>query len=134
MCGRVYEIYTVEELQSRYLTETPITTLNVTPVYNLCPTQDSPVLWVVSGARRFDRMRWQLVPATEPAFTTTLSTINARSETVFKSQLYRDLIIRQRCIVPISGMPHSAYAILCRAPDYAESVSQHLQFPSKSQA
>src|SRR5207244_5810244 len=95
MCGRVYEIYTVEELQSRYLTEPAVTPLNVTPVYNLCPTQDSPVLRVVSAARRFDRMRWQLVPSTEPAFTTTLSTINARSEPVFKSRLYRDLISRQ---------------------------------------
>jgi putative SOS response-associated peptidase YedK len=48
-------------------------------------------------------MRWQLVPATEPAFTTKLSTINARSETVFSSPLYRNLIVRQRCIVPLSG-------------------------------
>jgi putative SOS response-associated peptidase YedK len=53
--------------------------------------------------RQFDRMRWQLVPATEPAFTTKLSTINARSETVFKSSLYRNLVLRQRCIVPFSG-------------------------------
>ena len=48
-------------------------------------------------------MRWQLVPTTEPAFTTKLSTINARSERVFESRLYRGLVIRQRCIVPLSG-------------------------------
>jgi len=36
-------------------------------------------------------------------FTTTLSTINARSEGVFQSRLYRDLVIRQRCILPLSG-------------------------------
>jgi len=48
-------------------------------------------------------MRWQLVPAAEPTFATKLSTINARSETVFKSPLFRDLILRQRCIVPLSG-------------------------------
>src|SRR5262245_39453945 len=48
-------------------------------------------------------MRWQLVPATEPAFATKLSTINARSETVFESRLYRDLVVRQRCILPLSG-------------------------------
>ena len=48
-------------------------------------------------------MRWQLVPVTEAAFTTKLSTINARSETVFQSRLYRDLVVRQRAIIPISG-------------------------------
>jgi putative SOS response-associated peptidase YedK len=99
----VYEVYTEQELQGRYLSEPPFLPLALQPVYNLCPTQDSPVLRVVDGTRRIERMRWQLVPATEPIFNTKLSTINARSETVFKSRLYRDVIIRQRCLVPISG-------------------------------
>jgi putative SOS response-associated peptidase YedK len=103
MCGRAYETYTDEELYVRYLSKTPRTPLALSPIYNLCPTQDSPVLRLVSGERQFDVMRWQLVPATEPAFTTKLSTINARSETVFETRLYRDLVIRQRCIVPLSG-------------------------------
>lgn len=103
MCGRAYETYTDEELYVRYLSKTPPTPLGLSPIYNLCPTQDSPVLRLVSGERQFDVMRWQLVPATEPAFTTKLSTINARSETVFETRLYRDLVIRQRCIVPLSG-------------------------------
>jgi putative SOS response-associated peptidase YedK len=103
MCGRAYETYTDEELYFRYLSKRPLTSLALLPIYNLCPTQNSPVLRLVSGERQFDQMRWQLVPATEPAFTTKLSTINARSETVFKSRLYRDLVIRQRCIVPLNG-------------------------------
>jgi putative SOS response-associated peptidase YedK len=80
-----------------------VTPLQLTPIYNLCATQDSPVLRLADGERRFELMRWQLVPSTEPAFTTKLSTINARSETVFESRLYRDLVVRQRCIVPLSG-------------------------------
>jgi len=55
--------------------------------------QNSPVLRVVAGERQFDQMRWQLVPAPKPAFTTKLSTINASSESVFDSRLYRDLVI-----------------------------------------
>jgi putative SOS response-associated peptidase YedK len=102
MCGRVYQTYTDAELSFRYLNSDPIT-FEFLPVYNLCPTQDSPVLRLVDRERQFDLMRWQLVPATEPAFSTKLSTINARSETVFASRLYRDLVIRQRCIIPISG-------------------------------
>jgi len=103
MCGRAYETYSDEELYFRYLSKRPLTPLVLSPIYNLCPTQNSPVLRLVNGERQFDQMRWQLVPEREPAFTTKLSTINARSETVFRSRLYRDLVIRHRCIVPLSG-------------------------------
>ena len=114
MCGRAYETYTDEELYFRYLSKRPVTPLALLPMYNLCPTQNSPVLRLVAEERQFDQMRWQLVPATEPAFKTRLSTINAKSETVFQSRLYRDLVVRQRCIVPLSGMPHSAYRLAGR--------------------
>src|SRR4051794_20010276 len=103
MCGRVYQTYTDEELSFRYLGRPILVPLGLSPIYNLCPTQISPIVRWVDGDRQFEQMRWQLVPATEPAFTTKLSTINARSETVFKSRLYRDLIGSQRCIVPLSG-------------------------------
>jgi putative SOS response-associated peptidase YedK len=103
MCGRAYETYTDEELHFQYLSKRPLIRLQFTPIYNLCPTQDSPVLLLNNGAREFEVMRWQLIPATEPAFTTKLSTINARSETVFASRLYGDVVVRQRCIVPLSG-------------------------------
>ena len=103
MCGRVYQTYSDEELYFRYLNQRPANFLDWSPVYNLCPTQDSPIVRVVLGELQIDRMRWQLVPATEPAFSTKLSTINARSEGIFVRPLYRDLIVRQRCIVPISG-------------------------------
>src|SRR5437870_12941704 len=101
MCGRAYETYSDEELYVRYLSKRPLTPVTLLPIYNLCPTQTSPVLRLVGPERQFDQMRWQLVPSLEPTFTTKLSTINARSETVFKSRLYRDLIVRQRRIEPI---------------------------------
>ncbi len=103
MCGRVFQIYTEEQLVGRYLPDHSETELNLQPVFNLCPTMDSPVLKVLGGNRQITRMRWQLVPSTEPVFATKLSTINARGESVFESRLYRDLVVRQRCIVPISG-------------------------------
>ena len=102
MCGRAYETYTDEELYFRYRSSRS-TLKSRSSVYNLCPTMNSPVLRIVSEERQFDEMRWQLVPSFEPAFTTRLSTINARSEGVFQSRLYRNLVIRQRCIVPLSG-------------------------------
>ena len=103
MCGRAYETYTDEELYFQYLNKRPLKLLQFTPVYNLCPTQDSPVLRLVEGERQFDRMRWQLVPNWEPAFSTKLTTINAKSETVFDSPLFQELVSRQRAVVPFSG-------------------------------
>jgi putative SOS response-associated peptidase YedK len=100
MCGRIFEIYTSDDLAVRYDVEVPV---EVAPTYNLCPTEESPVVRVAEASRIVERMRWQLVPGIEPAFSTKLSTINARSEGVFTSRLYGPLISRQRCIVPISG-------------------------------
>ena len=103
MCGRAYETYTDEELYFQYLNKRPLTPIPFAPVYNLCPTQNSPVLRLAAGQRQFEEMRWQLVPGWEPAFATKLSTINAKSETVFDSRVFGSLVVRQRCIVPLSG-------------------------------
>src|SRR5262249_41517936 len=77
--------------------------IDFTPIYNLCPTQSTVVVRLVDGERQFEEMRWQLVPDWEPAFTTKLSTINAKSETVFDSSLFGALVLSQRCIIPLSG-------------------------------
>jgi len=103
MCGRAYKTYTEEELYFQYLSKRPLNLIDFTPVYNLCPTQNTVVVRIVDGERRLEEMRWQLVPDFEHAFTTKLSTINAKSETVFESRLFADLVVHQRCIVPLSG-------------------------------
>jgi putative SOS response-associated peptidase YedK len=103
MCGRSYATYTEDELYFRYLNRRPLTLLNLSPVYNLCPTMDSPVLRLVQGERQFDLMHWQLIPHWEPTFRTKLSTINAKSEGIFTSNLYGELVLRKRCIIPLGG-------------------------------
>jgi putative SOS response-associated peptidase YedK len=103
MCGRAYETYTADELYFQYLNKRPLNLKPFKPNYNMSPTQQSPVLRLIDGARQFDEMRWQLVPRWEKEFKTKISTINAKSETVFESRLYKGLIVRQRCIIPLSG-------------------------------
>jgi putative SOS response-associated peptidase YedK len=103
MCGRAYKTYTEEELYFQYLSKRPLNLIGFEPVYNLCPTQTTLVLRIADGERLFEEMRWQLVPNFEPAFSTKLSTINVKSETVFESPLFGPLVVQQRCIVPISG-------------------------------
>ena len=104
MCGRAYETYTNGELAVRYIRGTlPAGIPQLEPIYNLCPTMNSPVLRVVNGERAFTMMYWQLIPYWEPAFKTRLSTINARSEGIFNSTTFKDIVVRRRCIVPLSG-------------------------------
>src|SRR5215469_4902541 len=104
MCGRAYETYTNEELSLRYIRgKPPVGIPHLEPTYNLCPTMHSPVLRITDGKMAFKLMYWQLIPYWEPAFTTQLSTINSCSETIFTSGLFKDLVVRRRCIVPVSG-------------------------------
>src|SRR5262249_40444405 len=60
MCGRVYQTYTEEEFCFQYLNKRPLVPLKFTPVYNLCPTQNSPVLRLIDSERQFDEMRLQI--------------------------------------------------------------------------
>ena len=95
--------HTADELYFQYLNKRPLNLKPLKPNFNMCPTQDSPVLRLIEGTRQFDEMRWQLVPRWEKEFKTKISTINAKSETVFESRLYKSLVVRQRCIIPLSG-------------------------------
>ena len=49
MCGRAYKTYTEEELYLQYLSKRPLNLIDFTPVYNLCPTQNTVVLRLVDG-------------------------------------------------------------------------------------
>src|SRR5215831_15817857 len=99
MCGRAYSTYSAEELYFHFLNRKPITgeDLPFRPNFNMAPTQDMPVLRLTDGSRKFDVMKWGLVPEWSPEFSTKLSTINAKSETVFESKLYKKAVQQRRC-------------------------------------
>lgn len=106
MCGRAYETFTEEELAMRYLNRKASQIPKIpalSPNYNFCPTQNAPVVRQVDGERQVDLFHWQLIPPWEPEFKTRLSTINAKSETIFESRLYKGIVTKRRCIVPLSG-------------------------------
>lgn len=103
MCGRAYSTYTDSEIAIRYLNKKRVEIPKFGPNYNLAPTQDALVLRNIEGEKAFDLFRWQFVPPYEPEFKTKLSTINAKSETIFESRLYKSAIVQRRCIVPLSG-------------------------------
>lgn len=71
--------------------------------YNVAPTQPIPVVIVDQGARRFQLMRWGLIPSwvKDPRQFSLL--INARAETVRDKPAFRNAIKRRRCLVPADG-------------------------------
>jgi putative SOS response-associated peptidase YedK len=72
------------------------------PRYNIAPGQD--VLCVIrNGERRFDPLRWGLIPfwAKDPAIGNRL--INARAETVAEKPSFRNAFAKRRCLVVADG-------------------------------
>lgn len=95
MCGR-YSIYAIEQQLAAYGFRTP---KNFKPRYNAAPSEQLPVI-TEDGT---EYMRWGLIPSFSKAFSTTYSTINARSEGIEKSRLYGRLLKDHRCLIPANS-------------------------------
>lgn len=102
MCGR-YTLSTPADLLGDLfeLEEVP----QLLPRFNIAPTQEAPVLRVLSsGAKRqLELLRWGLVPfwAKDPAIGNRM--INARAESVGEKPAFRNSFKRRRCLVLADG-------------------------------
>jgi putative SOS response-associated peptidase YedK len=76
---------------------------NFPPRYNVAPTQPVPVVLLDHGARRFQLMRWGLLPAWVKDPRTFSLVINARAETVLDKSAFRNAMQRRRCLLPADG-------------------------------
>ena len=100
MCGRFTFDIPPELLAAIFgLREVP----ELTPSYNVAPTQQVAVVRQVSDHNSLKLMKWGLVPpwSKDPAIGSQM--INARSETVAEKPSFRHAIMYRRCIVPASG-------------------------------
>ena len=100
MCGR----YTLGVPPSRIaeifdLLDVP----ELTPRFNIAPTQLAPVVRMRESRRVLELRRWGLVPfwAKDPAIGNRL--INARSESVEEKPSFRAAFRKHRCLVPADG-------------------------------
>ena len=102
MCGRYVSTTTPAQLAD-YFSVDELVAEDVTPNYNVAPTQT--VLTVVERAdhRLLETCRWGLVPswAKDPSVGNKM--INARAETVATKPAYRRALAKRRCIVPADG-------------------------------
>jgi putative SOS response-associated peptidase YedK len=103
MCGRyTYKFSWTQLHRLLKLVSWPDTEL--TPRYNIAPTQVAPIVRLdVSGQRQGAMLRWGLIPtwADSPAIGN--RHINARAETVATSPSFRAAFAQRRCLVPVSG-------------------------------
>jgi len=100
MCGRYSLTATPEDVQALF---GYIGQPNFPGRYNIAPTQPVATVLQAHGQRRFQLVRWGLIPSwvKDPASFTLL--INARAETAAEKPSFRNAMKNHRCLVPASG-------------------------------
>lgn len=97
MCGRYVRRLDLAAYAEHFdfLIETP-----TPPGYNIAPTDPADVVRLQDNHRRHTQMSWGLVPAWDAK----TRQINARSETVATSRMFKDAFAKRRCLVLADGI------------------------------
>jgi putative SOS response-associated peptidase YedK len=105
MCGRYTLTNVAPNLLASMFGIPDLEIPELSPRYNVAPTQDAAVVRVVEpGApRTLDMLRWGLVPSWATDVNIGNRMINARSETVAEKPAYRSSFKSKRCIIPADG-------------------------------
>ena len=101
MCGRYVLTTPVEHLAEEFgLTGVPP---EISPNYNVAPTQEVAAVLEEGGERRLEMLRWGLIPswAKDPGIGSRM--INARSETAPEKPSFRGAFKKRRCLIPADG-------------------------------
>jgi putative SOS response-associated peptidase YedK len=100
MCGRFALTSSPRRLRDRF--RLSVAPEALAPRYNIAPSQD--VLVIPNRSRRLLRpARWGLVPWWAKAPSAGQRMINARAETLAQRPAFRELLERQRCVIPADG-------------------------------
>src|SRR5215212_10266217 len=101
MCGR----YTLSTPAGRLTEEFQLdeVAVDLTPSYNVAPTQQVAAVLEEDGKRRLEMLKWGLVPswADDPEIGARM--INARSETAPEKPSFRRAFRRRRCLIATDG-------------------------------
>ena len=102
MCGRFTQRFTWAQVHA-FLSLLRTAPLNLRPRYNVAPGQRAGVVREDGSGRRFDMLRWGLVPAWAMDPRIGYKCINARSETARSKPAFRAAFGERRCLVPVDG-------------------------------
>ena len=75
----------------------------VSPRYNVAPTQVMPIAWAIDDTRIVGPARWGLIPRWAKDESIGSRLINARAETLAEKPSFRDAFKKRRCLVPATG-------------------------------
>jgi putative SOS response-associated peptidase YedK len=99
MCGRYASFLPAEALARIFGTVNPLPNLERT--WNMAPTRDAPVVRLSrEGERHLNALKWGLLPYFTKDLKKARKPINARSETIAKSGMFKEAFARRRCLVP----------------------------------
>jgi putative SOS response-associated peptidase YedK len=102
MCGRYASFLPGEFIARLFATVDPLP--NLEPTWNMAPTKDAPAVRLrPSGERHLDVLKWGLVPYFTKDLRKARKPINARSETVATSGMFRAAFAKRRCLVPAAA-------------------------------
>jgi putative SOS response-associated peptidase YedK len=78
---------------------------NLPPTWNMAPRRDAPVVrrHPETGERHLDALNWGLVPHFTKELREARRPINARSETVATSGMFKTAFAKRRCLVPAAA-------------------------------
>lgn len=100
MCGRYTLTCELNDLVAEFAIEVAA---DLSPRYNIAPTQYAPIIRSMAGATRLDNLRWGLIPSWSKDASIGARLINARSETADSKPSFRSAFKSRRCIAPASG-------------------------------
>ncbi|CAI8024904.1 SOS response-associated protein yoqW [Geodia barretti] len=101
MCGR-FTLASDSDAMNQMFFEFTIP-MNLSPRYNISPTQDVAVIAELSETRQVEFFHWGLIPswAKDPKIGNRM--INARSETLSEKPSFRNAYKRRRCLILADG-------------------------------
>lgn len=100
MCGRFAQTTPSDDLVRIFKL---VMGLELTPRFNVAPTQQAMVVKTDPDGRRAHWLRWGLVPPWADDLKIGARMINARAETIFDKASFKRPVRYQRCIFPVSG-------------------------------
>ena len=98
MCGRYASFLPPEALARLFRTVDPLP--NLQPTWNMAPTLGAPVIRLNGGDRHLDVLKWGLIPCFTKDLKQARKPINARSETVATSGMFKAAFAERPCLVP----------------------------------
>src|ERR671916_3522188 len=101
MCGRYTLTVPTDRLAAEF--ELDEVRAELSPNFNVAPTQSVAAVVAEGGKRRLETLRWGLVPswADDPEIGSRM--INARSETAHEKPSFRRAFRERRCLIPADG-------------------------------